>query len=96
MPESITFDTVYARGCDRAVFPVRILVAKASDRAAQDRLDAYLAGSGSSSVKAAFEADASLSGSVQTSRVLSVGGLGVYDVGGVPYLGADFTVEVYG
>lgn len=96
MPTLIEFDKVYARACDRATFPVRLLVGKASDRAAQDRLDGYLAGSGALSVKAAFEADASLSGAVQTSRVLNVSGLGVYDVMGVPYLGADFTVEVYG
>lgn len=96
MPTLIEFDKVYARACDRATFPVRILVGKASDRAAQNKLDAYLDGTGALSLKAAFEADASLGGTVQTSRVLNVSGLGVYDVMGVPYLGADFTVEVYG
>ena len=94
MPTSINFDFTYQRATDRVTYPVRLLVAKATDRSAQERLEQYLDGSGSLSVKAAIEADPSLGGAANVTRVLSAQGLGVYDMGGVSYLGCDFTVEV--
>jgi hypothetical protein len=77
-----------------ATFTVRLLVAKATDRSAQDRLDAYLDASGASSIAAAIEADTSLSGAANLARVLTCQGIGVYDYSGVPLLGAEFTIEV--
>jgi hypothetical protein len=94
MPTSIVFDFVYQRAADRMTYPVRILVGKATDRSAQERLEQYLDGSGALSVKAAIEGDPSLGGAANVTRVLSAQGLGVYDMGGVSYLGCDFTVEV--
>jgi hypothetical protein len=94
MPTSINFDFTYQRATDRLTYPVRLLVAKATDRSAQERLEQYLDGSGSLSVKAAIEGDPSLGGAANVTRVLSAQGLGVYDMGGVSYLGCDFTVEV--
>lgn len=94
MPTSIQFDFVFGRAADRLTYPVRLLVAKATDRSAQERLEQYLDGSGALSVKTAIEADPSLGGAANVTRVLSAQGLGVYDMGGVSYLGCDFTVEV--
>jgi hypothetical protein len=94
MPTSIVFDFVYQRAADRMTYPIRILVGKATDRSAQERLEKYLDGSGALSVKAAIEGDPSLGGAANVTRVLSAQGLGVYDMGGVSYLGCDFTVEV--
>lgn len=94
MPTSINFDFTFARATDRITYPVRLLVAKATDRSAQERLEQYLDGSGALSVKAAIEGDPSLGGAANVTRVLSAQGLGVYDMGGVSYLGCDFTVEV--
>jgi len=96
MPSLIAFDYTLARSNDRVVFPVRILVAKATDRSAQERLENYLGSSGSTSVKQAIEADRTLGGAANLTRVLSAQGLGIYDIQGVPYLGAEFTVEVIG
>jgi len=94
MPSSIVFDYVAARAADRMTYPIRLLVAKATDRSAQERLEQYLDGSGALSVKAAIEGDTTLGGAANLTRVLSAQGLGVYDMGGVSYLGCDFTVEV--
>lgn len=94
MPTAIQFDFVFGRAADRLTYPVRLLVAKATDRSAQERLEQYLDGSGSLSVKTAIEADPSLGGAANVTRVLSAQGLGVYDMGGVSYLGCDLTVEV--
>lgn len=94
-PESVEFDTTFARGADRFVFPIRVLAGKVSERSAQDRLDTYVAGSGTGSIKAAIEDEPTLGEVAHTSRVQSASGYGVYEVGGVSYLGVEFRVEVY-
>jgi hypothetical protein len=95
MPTQIIFDTTLVRTNDTAVFPIRLLVGKATDAAAQRRLDVYLQGSGSSSVKEVLET-ADPGGDYNVLRVLSAQGMGVYDYNGVGYLGVEFTVEVVG
>lgn len=94
MPTQIVFDFTFNRSTDRITYPVRLLVAKATDRSAQERLEQYLDGSGALSVKAAIEADPTLGGAANLTRVLNASGLGVYDMGGVPYLGCEFQIEV--
>jgi len=93
-PDRIEFDVTMRRGADRLLIPVRLYVGRASDRAAQDKLDAYLAPSGVFSIKAAIEDDPTLGGACQTLRVTEASGYGVYDVAGIPYLGVQFVVEV--
>ena len=93
-PDRIEFDAVMARGADRLLIPIRLYVGRASDRAAQDKLDGYLAPSGYLSIKAAIEDDPTLDGACQTLRVTEASGYGVYDVAGIAYLGVQFVVEV--
>lgn len=93
-PDSVEFDLAFARGADRWLIPVRVAVSRATDRRAQAALDAYLAGSGPSSIKAAIEADPTLGITAQTCRVQAVRGYGVFEHGGGQYLGAEFVVEV--
>lgn len=93
-PVRIQYGTSLGRAFDSVTFTVRLLVAKATDRSAQDRLDAYLDDSGASSIIAAIEGDSSLGGAANLVRVLTCQGIGVYDYAGVPLLGAEFTVEV--
>ncbi len=89
------YDQTLNRGFDRYRFTVRLLVAPSTDRAAQEHLDSYLASSGSSSVKAALEADQTLGGVASTVRVVRVGPVPqVFDLGAQSYLGADVEVEV--
>jgi len=94
MPTSVKYDFVFGGAVHTLSYPVRILVAKATDRSAQERLEQYIDADGATSVNAAVEADPQLGGVAQVARVLSAQGLGVYDMGGVAYLGCDFSVEV--
>lgn len=93
-PASVTYDEVMARGADVYTFTVRVLVARASERAAQRALFGYTSGTGNNSIKTAIESDRTLGGAADTVRVTSAGNLGVYAYGDVDYLGAEFTVEV--
>lgn len=93
-PSSVTYDETMARGADSYTFTVRVLVARASERAAQRALFGYTSGTGTQSIKAAIESDKTLGGSADTVRVTSAGNLGIYSYGDADYLGAEFTVEV--
>lgn len=89
-PELIEFDSTMSRGSDRLVVPVHVLVGRVSERTAVTRLGDYLSGSG---IKAAVEADPTLEGSVQTTRVTDAE-INVMTVGGIDFLAATFTVEI--
>jgi hypothetical protein len=90
----LEFDSTMARGSDDLHFVVALLVARGSDRAAQDTLDGYLAGSGAASVKAAIESGGTLGGAVQWVSVPAARNYGSLDIGGVSYLGCEFVVDV--
>lgn len=94
MPGTIEFDETMNRGVDSYSFRVRLLVSRTTDNLAQEHLDPYLAGSGSSSVKAAIEGDGTLGGAADWTRVSRVTRYGDIDHNGISYLGADFDVEV--
>ena len=93
--DSITFDESYQRGLDQYRFTVVVVVGRVAERSAQNNLDAYLAPSGSTSIKAAIEADRTLGGKAQTLRVTEAQGGQPAVVGDVTYLTATFTVAVY-
>lgn len=92
---SLGFDSTFARGFDEFNFTVRVYASRASDKAGQNKIDSYLAGSGPGSVKAAIEADKTLGGVAETLRVTGVDNYGIYDVGGTGYYGAEFSVIVW-
>lgn len=94
VPAGGAFDATMGRGSDDMVFEIRLAVSDAVTRAAQDALDAYLAGSGASSIKAAV--DGNLGGAVHFARVAGWDGYGDVTIGGVSYYGVTFTVEVTG
>jgi hypothetical protein len=96
VPTEIKFDATLNRSNDSAVFPVRLMVAKALDRNAQRALDVYLQSTGANSVKTVIEADSQLGGAANTLMVERVSGIGVYNISGVDYLGAEFQVRVWG
>lgn len=93
-PSSVQYGASLGKQWDRVVLTVRVLVAKASDRSAQDRLDEYMSTGNARSVADAIEGDTTLGGAANLARVLSAQGVGVYDYSGVPLLGCEFTVEV--
>lgn len=91
----LTFDLSMQRGLDAAAVEVLVIVGRMSERAAQDRLDAYLAGSGSTSVKTAIEADQTLGGACQTCTVQSATPATI-TVGGMEMLCYRYQLEVVG
>jgi hypothetical protein len=93
-PDSIEFDLNANRGADTFLFIVSVLVGRADDRAAQNRLDSFVAGP--LSVKAAIESDRTLGGAADTCRVTSMRNYQQVAVGETVYLGVEFEVEVVG
>jgi hypothetical protein len=92
MPERVEYDLNARRGADRFYFTVTVLVGRADERNAQQRLDVLIVGPGS--IKAAIEADRSLGGIADTARVVEMRNYSSVPVGDTLYLGAQFTVEV--
>lgn len=92
MPERIVYDLNAKRGADTFFFTIMVIVGRADDRAAQNNLDAFIVGS--TSIKAAIEADRTLGGKADTCRVTEMGNYSSMSVGDTLYLAASFTVEV--
>jgi hypothetical protein len=90
-----TYDLTMQRGLDKWWLTVRIYVGVPTDIAAQKQLDAMLATHGTGSVKAAIEADPTLGGVAQYTRVTEVIGYRMFDrQNQAPLLGAEWLVEV--
>lgn len=92
LPDRIDYDLNANRGADTFTFLVSVLVGRADERSAQDKMDGYIVGPGS--VKAAIEADRTLGGRADTCRVTEMRNYGQVSVGETLYLGVEFEVEV--
>lgn len=89
-PESIDFDQTFGRGSDKAVFPVWIIMGNVSDRTARDALSLLI--TGAQGIKDAL--DGTLGGAVQICQVTNCE-ISEIVVGGVSYLSAKFSLEIY-
>ena len=92
--DNIEYDTSMSRGADTYSIPVFLYVSRVDAQDAQDTLDAFLASTGSSSVKAQVESDITLGGEAQSVRVVEADNYGVYTINNIDYLGCEFTIEV--
>jgi hypothetical protein len=90
-----TFDIDNARGLDQAQVDVLVIVQRFSERSGQNLLDTYLAGSGTSSIKAAIEGDRTLGGVVNTLRVTGAEA-GTYESQGVEFLSYRYRITIWG
>ena len=90
-----TFDLDNARGLDQASVDVYVIVQRISERTGQDKLDNFLAGSGTGSIKTAIESDRSLGGLVDTLRVISADS-GTYTSGDQSFLSYRYNVTIWG
>jgi hypothetical protein len=96
MPSTITYDTAFARsGGDEYEFLVMVIVGRVDERSAQNNLDGYCSGTGSTSIKAAIERDKTLGGKAFSLRVTSLRNYTQLTVGDITYLSAEFVVQVY-
>lgn len=94
-PSAIQYDLTFQRGLDLYNFTVMIVVGRASQRQAQRALDAFCAGTGASSVKAAIESNRTLTGLVNDLRVTSMRNYGSTLIGETTYLAVEFELVVY-
>lgn len=93
--DSVDYDKAFNRGHDEYRWTVTLIIGRVSERTAQDRMDTFLAPTGSTSIKTAIEADQSLSGSATAVRVTGVTGIQSVTVGDITYLAANLAVLVY-
>lgn len=94
-PDSISYDTAFGRGLDTMEFSVLCIVGRVDERSAQATLDAYCATTGTASIKAAIESDATLGSAISDLRVTAMRNYTSLNVGDVTYLAAEFAVTVY-
>lgn len=80
---------------DQASIDISVIVGRMNERSAQDKLDAYLAGTGSGSIRTALQNDPTFSGTVAGSILQSANPLSA-TVSGVEMLAYRFQMEVYG
>lgn len=96
LPDEIAFDKTYGRGVDKMTFPLWVMVARASDRAANHELTAYLSGSGPKSVKQAVNSSPTNTYTSCHTVIATRAETGAYTSGGVDLLGAEFQLDVTG
>ena len=94
-PLEVSFDESMRRGSDFYRAFILVIVGRMSERSANDALDAYLAGSGALSVRAAIAADPTLGGACSTLQVTGALPREVV-VSGVDMLAYRFEVDIYG
>ncbi|MFJ8163815.1 hypothetical protein ACIRBY_23210 [Streptomyces sp. NPDC096136] len=99
---SLEFDKAMGRALDEAELTCRVLVGRADDASAQRTLDALLAGSGPTSLKAAIEAargapgEYALGGLAHDLHVTRVQGYRWYEHQGTQYVGAELIIRIIG
>jgi hypothetical protein len=93
--DNVNYDTSMGRGLDEYTFRVIVVVGRVNTRGAEQNLDAFMSGSGASSVKAAIERDRSLGGEANDLRVTTGTNLREVVVSEATYLATDFVVTVY-
>lgn len=98
MPDEMEYHQAYGNGLENWGLIVQVIVGLGSDIGAQKQLDQMLASSGSLSVKAAIEADATIGakGTLACSTVTRTSGYRTYRLGATQTeaLGAEWTVAV--
>jgi hypothetical protein len=91
----VEYDNAFNKGLTIYNFVISVVVGRASERTAQDRLNAFATPSGASSIKLAVQSDRTLGGSAYDVRVSEMQNIGAVLLGGENYLAADFAVQVY-
>lgn len=93
--DEVNYHQAFAGGDPIYQMVITVVVGRASERIAQERLDAFMSYSGTQSIREAVEADKSLGGAVQQAVVTRASNIQVVNVNEVIYLSVDFTVTVH-
>jgi len=94
-PISVSFDDTFRKGMQTYTFVVSVIVGRVDERTAQNKLDAYVSSTGSSSIKLAVESDKTLGGKAYDCRITEMRNYGQLTIGDVIYLTAEFTLLCY-
>jgi len=92
MPPSIEYDKSFGRGLDQYEMKVIVFVGRFDSKSAEDLLDGYANGIGSTSIKRAIESTPMLTSNAFDLRVTSMREVGPVVVGDLTYLAATFIV----
>ena len=96
VPTDIQFDLAMQRGTDLYTFDLLVAVQRADSRTAQDKLDAFITGSGSSSIRQIIFNNRTLGLSDTDARVVNVSNYAAdVNLNGIDGVGANMTIEVY-
>jgi hypothetical protein len=92
--QNVDYDGAFQGGMTTYSFLVTVLVGRAAERAAQQKLNIY-ASTGAGGIKPAIESDKTLSGTAYDVRVETMTNISAVSLGGdISYLSADFIVTV--
>jgi hypothetical protein len=96
IPSAIEFDLAMQRGTDLYTFDMLVAVQRADSRTAQDKLDAFVTGSGSSSIRQIIYNNKSLGLSDTDARVVNMSNYAAdVNLNGVDGVGANLEIQVY-
>lgn len=96
LPTSINFTEAMARGTDRYEFDILVVVSRTDSRSGQNQLDAFINGSGSSSIRQVIFQNSDLGQSDTSAVVTTMSDYGAtYAVNGVECIGARLGLTVY-
>jgi hypothetical protein len=96
-PASGEYDQAMASGGDMVRFDVLLLASSALTAwdVAQDKLDAYLARTGTGTLRASLQSDVTLGGTCHTARITGWREYGTLSFGGAEYMGCRVEVETW-
>lgn len=91
---AVSYDSTYGRGTDSLSFVVRGITGAVDSVGAQRLISQWVGGSGTSSVKAALQADRTLGGVVDDLRVTDYSGDQYAKINSVDYVYGDWSVDI--
>lgn len=92
--QSVTYHRAMRGGLSTFEYVISCIAGRLGDRTAQRTLDAWMSWGGAQSVRAALEADQSLSGAAQSVKVADMLAVRPVSLGDAPYLSVEFNVYV--
>jgi len=87
------YHQAFGNGLERFTFKILVLAQRFDEEANQTLLDGFLSGSGS--IQTIIEGDVTLNGACSTCQVVSADTYGLVDINDTPFLGCEYSVEVY-
>lgn len=94
-PTSIEYDRSFGEGMTIYNYTVTVIVGRASERSAQNSLDAYCSSTGDYSIKRGVELDRTLDGKAFDLRVTGMRNYGSLIIADQEYLAAEFDLSIY-